>query len=278
VTQPDRPSGRGQKLQSTPVKSAATQLSVPVLSPESVREIVAQLRELGADLFVVASYGEILSQAVLNLPRIGALNVHPSLLPLYRGATPLQAQIRDLRATTGVTIIEMDAGMDTGDVVLQQEASLSSSETYGELEPRLAKLGAEVLARAVELAKTSALERTPQSKLGTQAQIDATLTRPLRSGDLRIDWSRSAMRVDALVRSLSPQPCARGEIAGIATKIISTRPLAGSSDQMPGTPYRIPHGLAVACGEGSVAIERIIPANRSAMNGEAFAASVFGRK
>lgn len=277
VTQPDRPAGRGQKLHPTPVKVVASELGIDVLAPESVREIAAQLRTLRADLFVVASYGEILSQAILDIPRSGSFNVHPSLLPLYRGATPLQSQIRDGCTFTGVTIIAMDAGMDTGDILVREGVPLGSRETYGELEARLADLGAEALLRAIDLASNGTLVPVAQSTLATQAEIDATLTRPLRSADLRIDWTQSAERVDALVRSLSPQPCARGEIAGAVAKIIATHPLETSASQAPGTPSRIPHGLAIACGTGAVAIDRIVPANRSAMSGEAFAASLFAR-
>jgi methionyl-tRNA formyltransferase len=277
VTQPDRPAGRGQKLQPTPVKIVASELGIEVLSPESVREIVPQLRAFDADVFVVASYGEILSQTVLDIPRAGAFNVHPSLLPLYRGATPLQSQIRDCCTVTGVTIIAMDAGMDAGDILIREQVPLGARETYGELEARLSELGASALLRAIDLAKAGKLVPVAQSTLGAQADIDATRTRPLRSPDLRIDWTQSATHVDALVRSLAPQPSARGEIAGAMAKILATRPLETSVQQAPGTPSRIPHGLAIACGEGAVAIDRIVPANRGAMSGEAFAASLFAR-
>ncbi len=248
-----------------------------VLQPESLREIVPQLRALEVDLFVVASYGEILSQTLLDIPHTGAFNVHPSLLPLYRGATPLQTQIRDRCLESGVTIIAMDAGMDTGDILVREQVPLGARETYGELEARLAELGAQALIRAIRLAERGELKPAPQAALATQAQIDATLTRPLRTADLRIDWSRRAIDVDALVRSLSPQPCARGEIEGVGAKIIATHPLETSMPQPPGTPSKIPHGIAIACGEGAVAIDRIVPANRSAMSGEAFAASLFAR-
>jgi methionyl-tRNA formyltransferase len=277
VTQPDRPAGRGQKLQAPPVKILASEFGIEVLQPESVREIAPQLRAVDVELFVVASYGEILSQAVLDIPRIGAFNVHPSLLPLYRGATPLQAQIRDRCTVTGVTIIAMDAGMDTGDVLIREQVPLGARETYGELETRLAELGAQALVNAIRLAERAELKPVAQATFAAQAEIDATLTRPLRSPDLRIDWSRRAIEVDALVRSLSPQPCARGEIEGVGAKIVATHPLETNATQAPGTPSKIPHGLAVACGEGAVAIDRIVPANRSVMSGEAFAASLFAR-
>ena len=246
-----------------------------MLSPERPREIIEDLAKLGAGLFVVASYGKILSQAILDVPPRGAFNVHPSLLPLYRGATPLQAQIRDLCTTTGVTIIQMDAGMDTGDILLQERTPLGERETYGELEARLAELGAQSLVRAIDLAKRNELEPIRQDELASAEAIVATLTRPLRSEDLHVDWGGSAARVDAFVRSLSPQPAARGEIAGLACKIVAVHPIASDGKTPAGTAFRIPRGVAVACGAGAVAIDQVVPANRSAMNGEAFAASLF---
>ena len=275
VTQPDRPSGRGQKIHPTPVKTAANQLKLCVLEPERPREIIADLKKLEADVFVVASYGRILPQALLDVPRLGAFNVHPSLLPLYRGATPLQTQIRDLCTTTGVTIIRMDAGMDTGDILLQEKTPLGSRETYGELEARLADLGAQLLVRVLETAAHGHLKQTAQEGLAGPEETRATLTRPLRPDDLHIDWTRSAIVVDAFVRSLSPQPAARGEIGGIRCKIVAVHPIESDGGALPGSVSRIHRGVAVACGEGAVAIDRVIPANRGAMSGEAFAASLF---
>lgn len=275
ITQPDRPAGRGQKLKSTAIKSAANDLGLPVLSPERPREIIEDLTKLGAGLFVVASYGKILPQAILDVPPRGAFNVHPSLLPLYRGATPLQAQIRDLCTTTGVTIMQMDAGMDTGDILLQERTPLGARETYGELEARLAELGAQILVRAIDLAKRNELKPIRQDELASAEAIEATLTRPLRSEDLHVDWGRGAARVDAFVRSLSPQPAARGEIAGLVCKIVAVHPIASDGKTPAGTAFRIPRGVAVACGEDAVAIDQVVPANRSSMNGEAFAASLF---
>jgi methionyl-tRNA formyltransferase len=277
VTQPDRPSGRGQKLHPTAVHAAANELELRVLMPERPSDLVEDLKRLAADVFVVASYGKILPQALLDVPRIGAFNVHPSLLPLYRGATPLVAQIRDLCTVTGVTIIQMDAGMDTGDILLQERTPLRPRETLGELERRLADLGAQLLVRTVHAAESGALERVRQNDLAKPQEIQATLTRPLRSEDLRIDWRQSAIRVDAFVRSLSPQPAARGEIGGTPCKIVAVHPIQSDARAAAGSPLRIERGVAIACGEGAVAIDRVIPANRGAMSGEAFAASLFAR-
>ena len=261
----------------TPVALAGGEFGIDVWSPERVGEIVDALRNLRVDLIVVASYGKILQQAVLDIPPRGAFNVHPSLLPLYRGATPLQAQIRDRVAETGVTIIAMDAGMDTGDILLQERTPMSARETYGELEARLAMLGAQLLMRAIEMEESGKLARTPQSQHASPEQIEATLTRPLRNADLQIDWRQSASCVDAFVRSLSPQPAARGEVSGTPCKIVEVHPVVPDEARAPGTALRFGRGVAVACEEGAVAIDRLIPQNRSAMSGEAFAASLFAR-
>lgn len=277
ITQPARPSGRGKRVQPTAVAALAETLGIPVWSPEHTREIVEPLRALQVDALAVASYGKILPQSLLDVPPRGAFNVHPSLLPLYRGATPLQGQIRDMCATTGVTIIAMDAGMDTGDILVQHASPLGERETYGELEARLAALGAEALLEAFALAQSGRLTPRRQSELATPQEIAATLTRPLHGDDLRIDWRQSARRVDAFVRSLSPQPAARGEIDGEPCKVLEAHPIALDAEAAPGTALRVARGIAVACGEGAVAIDRLIPPNRAAMSGEAFAASFFAR-
>ena len=264
-------------MQATPVKEAATALGLDVFTPERVRDVESMLRERNVRLFAVASYGKILPQSLLDIPALGAFNVHPSLLPLYRGATPLQAQIRDMVAETGVTIIAMDAGMDTGDVLVQERTPLGSRETYGELEARLANLGAELLVRAIEESQAGAARRIRQETLAAPEAIAATLTHPLRGADLQIDWTKSATGVDAFVRSLAPQPMARATIAGIACKVLEVHPIALDSKETPGATVRIPRGVAVACGSGAVAVDRVVPASRNVMSGEAFAASLFAR-
>lgn len=249
VTQPDRPSGRGQRLQPTPVKSAAGLLRIPTLEPHRLRDVAPLLAAQGADLFVVASYGKIVPQNLVELPALGALNVHPSLLPLYRGATPLQSAIRDGRTESGVTIILMDAGMDTGDVVLQECTPIGPRETYGELHDRYARLGADLLVAAVERAVAGTLERVPQAAMGlSAAEIATTLTRPLGKADLVVEWSWPAQRIVDHVRAYSPQPAARAALAGETVKILR----------------------AHVAENGEVAIDELIAPNRGRMSGEAY--------
>ena len=255
VTQPDRPAGRGQKLRSSPVKIAAEKLGLRVYQPASLRGFDRDLAGEQFDLFVLASYGKIIPQALLELPALGSLNVHPSLLPQYRGATPIQSALRDGATETGVTIMLMDGGLDTGDVVLQERTPILPDETYGELHDRLAYFGAQALGHAIDSAHGGTLPRAPQT--GTP-----TMTRPLRKEDLAIDWSWDAKRIVNLVRSLSPQPAARATIAGVPVKILQAREgLSGEA-------------MVVPCGDGAVSILKVIAPNRGPQTGAAFAASL----
>jgi methionyl-tRNA formyltransferase len=267
VTQPDRPAGRGQRLQPTPVKVAAADLGIPTVEPERLRDAFDALRDARADLFAVASYGKIVPQHILDLPRLGALNVHPSLLPLYRGATPLQSQLRDGVVHAGVTIILMDAGMDTGDVVLQERSEIGPDETYGELHDRFAGLGAAMLARACAAAAAGTLSRTPQAGLASPDEVARTLTRPLAKDDLVVDWSWPAKRAADHVRAFSPQPGARATLEGEErpVKILQAHLATGAE----------PAGaLAVVCGDGaSLVIDRLVPPDRGPMTGEAYRAA-----
>ena len=199
------------------------------MTPVALRAFAAEAQTYGADAFVVASYGRIVPQALLDLVPI-AFNLHPSLLPLYRGATPLQSAIRDGRRESGVTIIAMDAGMDTGDVVLRERTAIGPDETYGELHDRLALRAADLLIEALERYERT-LERIPQALIAAQegipdAQIAATATRPLGKDDLRIDWNAPRRRVIDGVRALAPQPLARTDFGGAgALKIAALRAL-----------------------------------------------------
>jgi methionyl-tRNA formyltransferase len=290
VTQPDRPAGRGHKLVATPVKRAAEARGLRVLTPETLRPFAEQARALAADAFVVASYGKIVPQALLDLVPV-AFNVHPSLLPLYRGATPLQSAIRDGREQTGVTIIAMDAGMDTGDVLLQERTPLGPRETYGELHDRLAERGAELVAEALRRHAGGTLERRPQTDVARELgigepEIAATATRPLRKDDLLVDWSRPARDVANLVRSLAPQPLARtadlyGETLKLAAVHVEPRPGAFapaailsmkdgrlSLDEMNSSAVG---GAAVADGGSWIVLDRVVPAGKGPTDGARYA-------
>lgn len=270
VTQPDRPAGRGQRLQPTAVKRAALALGLRVYEPATLGGwSETPLTDL--DLFLLASYGKILPAALLEVPKLGALNVHPSLLPLYRGATPLQSALRDGARESGVTIMLMDAGMDTGDIVLQERTPVGTTETYGELHDRLAELGARLLGRALEAAAAGTLAAKPQR--GTPS-----VTRPLTKEDLRIDWRWDAERIVNTVRAFSPQPGARAELHGTAVKLLRAACADAASDAPPGTILGVAGEAAtVATGAGALNVLSLVPANRGPMTGAAFAAPLLSR-
>jgi methionyl-tRNA formyltransferase len=284
VTQPARPAGRGHKLQPAPVALAARELGIPALTPERLRDAYEPLRAQNAELFAVASYGKIVPQSLLDLPALGALNVHPSLLPLYRGATPLQSQIRDGVSESGVTIIAMDAGMDTGDIVLQEKSPIFEAESYGELHERFAELGARLLALACAQAAAGTLARTPQAGRAGEAQIARTLTRPLTKDDLRIagacaDPGRAtAAGIVNLVRSLSPEPGARADLPGFGpAKILAAHALGDAGPAVPREPGEVlltRAGPLLRASDGWVVVDRLVPPGRRAMTRAEFAAGL----
>jgi methionyl-tRNA formyltransferase len=263
-------------LTPTPVKAAAEAAGIAVLAPERLRDFAPVLQALEPDLFIVVSYGKIVPADVLAVPKTGlALNVHPSLLPLYRGATPLQSVLRDGRAQTGVTIIAMDAGMDTGDIVAQEPTAVGPSETYGELHERLALAGARLLGEAIDRLERGALERRPQAGLAPEAEIAATLTRPLRKDDFVLDWSMPARALADRVRAFAPAPGARATVAGSPLKILAAHAVDGAGDARAGEIAGIAgDALLVATGDGRLALERVVPPNRGALNGADFARSL----
>lgn len=269
VTQPDRPAGRGHKLRPTPVKSVALELGIPVVEPPSLRDFAGQMQDESPDLFVLASYGKILPPALLDIPNLGALNVHPSLLPKFRGATPIQTALLEGESQTGVTIMLMDAGMDTGDVVLQERTPISSGETYGELHDRLALFGAQVLSHAIDLAKSGYIPRVEQS--GTPS-----VTRPLRKEDLAVDWHAGAKHVANVVRAFSPVPAARAQIAQTPVKLrrVLAVDFAGAAFQPGEIAGIFGDAVRVRCGDGAVDVLELVPPNRGAISGADFARSL----
>ena len=241
VTQPDRPAGRGQRLRPSAVKLAAFELGVRVYEPVKLRVFTEQVGDERFDLFALASYGRVLPAELLDLPRLGALNVHPSLLPKYRGATPIQTAIASGEKETGVSIILMDAGLDTGDVVLAKCVAIEPGETYAELHDRLAVIGGELLGEAIDLAARGRLVRRPQ-------RGEASVTRPISKESLIIDWSWPPQRIVDTVRAFSPQPAARASLNGELVKVLR----------------------AHVARDGTLAIDELIAPNRGRMSGEEY--------
>ncbi len=198
VTNPDRPKGRGMKMIASPVKEFAIEKSIPVLQPEKIREIKDTLEQINPDLFCVVAYGKILPQDILDIPKKGSINVHGSLLPQYRGAAPIQWAVLNGDKKTGITTMYMNAGMDTGDMILQEEVQIGEDETTGELWDRLSKIGAKLLVETVAKKEKGTAPRTPQSGEFTMAPM-------LNKEMARIDWiNKNSREIKNLVRGLNP--------------------------------------------------------------------------
>lgn len=269
VTQPDQRGGRGRKaLLPPPVKVTAMAHGVPVMQPRSLRResAVAVLRELRPDVIVVAAFGQILRPAVLALPPHGCLNVHASLLPRHRGAAPVAAAILVGDAETGVTIMLMDEGVDTGAILAQRAVRIAPTDTTGTLTARLAVMGRDLLLET--LPRWLAGEIAPQP----QDEARATYAPPLAREDGCIDWRRPAVEIARMVRAFDPWPGAYTMMGGNVLKIIQARSLPGwRGEAVPGTVVRVPEGLAVATGEGALLLESVQPAGKRPMTCRAYA-------
>lgn len=270
VTQPDRPAGRRQALKPTAVKERALALGIPVMACESVAapEVVKVVCDQKPDLVVVAAFGQKLPREVLEAPALACLNVHPSLLPLYRGGNPVQRAVMNGDALTGVTIIHLAERMDSGDIAVQRAVEIGPDETYGTLESRLSSLGAHALIEAIGLLRAGSAPRVAQD------ESRATPARHLRRGEDIIDWARPAREVHNLVRGLSPKPGAVTWYGGERIKVWETRLLAGRMPGMqPGALVGMEGDAAlVAAGDGVVAVVEVQPEGKNSMTAKAFLA------
>lgn len=244
-TQPDKPKNRGHKLAFSPVKEYAITQDLAVYQPLKMRdgEAMGIVETLDPELIVVAAYGKILPEDILNYPKYGSINVHSSLLPKYRGAAPINWAILDGEAETGVSIMYMAKELDAGDVILQKTTPISDGEDAQMLTARLAALGADALSEAVVALGNGTATRMPQGDVFTYASM---LSREMSA----IDWSRSARAIDCQVRGLIPWPCAAAELAGTKFKIFRTVP-GNATEKAPGTILSAgKQGIEVACGDG----------------------------
>ena len=260
VTQPDRPQGRSRSTRvPPPVKAAAESEDIPVLQPERPTEpgFVAQVRALAPDVGVVVAYGHILSPALLAIPKHGMINVHPSLLPELRGPAPVEWAIINGLEQTGVTIMLMDAGVDTGPILHQIPHHIPDDVTAGELAEHLAEMGAQALVEALALLEQGGLERRPQD--GARATYAPKLTRDTA----RIRWGEPAERIARLIRGLDPRPGAWTELEGREVKFFGARVAEGRG--APGQVLAADGRLVIAAGGGAVAVEEVQPAGRSPM-------------
>lgn len=269
VCQPDRPAGRGQRLQPPPVKVLAEEYGVPVAQPTKLRDgrAVELLHDWNPDLIVVAAYGRILPRDILDLPPLGCINVHASLLPKYRGAAPVQWAILRGETETGVTIMRINERMDEGDMLLQRSLQILPGETYGELQMRLAKLGAEALLEAISELRQGRLVATPQDHRA------ATLAPMIEKEDGRVDWAESSELIARKVRAYNPWPSAFTYLAGKRLKIHRAGATAESTGREPGTVLMLGETIRVAAGTGVVEIAELQLEGRKRLSAEEFARS-----
>ncbi len=249
LTQPDRPAGRGMALHPSAVKKLANELGLPVFQPSSLKDADAQdvVKSVGADVMLVAAYGLILPQAVLDLPRLGCLNIHASLLPRWRGAAPIQRALLAGDQETGVCIMQMEAGLDTGPVLARIVTPITAEDTAGSLHDRLAELGGRLI--------VDVLERLPLPA-AVQPTEGVIYAAKIEKAEAHIDWCLPASQIDRSIRAFNPLPGAHTRLAGTGIKIWAARPAATA-----GTSGRIlaveKSGITVACGEGALCITEL---------------------
>ncbi|HET6282039.1 MAG TPA: methionyl-tRNA formyltransferase [Polyangia bacterium] len=254
VSQPDRPAGRGKQVTQPQVVVAANRLGVPALQPERIRtpEFEAALRGLAPDLFVVVAYGRILPQALLDVPRLGPWNVHASLLPKLRGAAPIQWAIIRGETETGVAVMKMEAGLDTGPVAAVARTPITEDDTAGSLSSRLAELGASLLGATLPAIIDGSATLTPQDGAAS------TAAPPLKKEDGHLDFSRPAREVSARARGVDPWPGAFASLDRAPLKLFGPHVMGRAGDAPPGAVIGLaPQGLVVACGEGAIAFAEL---------------------
>jgi methionyl-tRNA formyltransferase len=260
-TQPDRPAGRGQKLMPSAVKQLAVDNGIQVLQPPTLRnaEAQAELAALQPDLMVVVAYGLILPQAVLDIPRLGCINSHASLLPRWRGAAPIQRAVEAGDSESGVTVMRMEAGLDTGPMLLKVSTPISATDTGGSLHDRLAQMGPPAVLQAVAGLAAGTLQGEVQD------DSLATYAHKLNKDEARLDWSRPAVELERLVRAFNPWPICHSTLNGEAVKV-----LAASLSTASGAPGEIleasKDGLIVACGEQALCLTRLQLPGGKALN------------
>jgi methionyl-tRNA formyltransferase len=264
VTQPDKAAGRSQKLTAPPIKVAVARTAIPILQPERIKSsaVVEQIREWKPHVIIVMAYGQILPRAVLEIPRVACLNLHASLLPRHRGATPIQAAIVAGDRETGITVIYMDEGLDTGDILLQSRIEILPNETGGSLHDRLAGLAPRAMTESLKLLETATAPRIPQDS------TKATYAPRLKREDGKIDWSDPAESIERKIRAFNPWPGAFMNLAGRNLKIFSASIV--HLNGKPGEILRSERGLNVATGKAALSLGEVQLEGKKRMSGSEF--------
>ena len=266
VTQPDKPQGRSREIIHSPVKAFAIEEEIPVFQPKNARdsELFAKLSELKPDISVVVAYGHILPQKIIDLPKLGTLNIHASLLPALRGAAPIQAAIRQGLTETGVTVMRVVQALDAGPMILQAATPILDDETYGELQVRLSELGALTLVEGLTLVSLGKAKETPQD------DSRATYVPKLTRESSRIDWRDSAIEISRLIRASDPKPGAFTKTPKGDVKMFGPKVMDGIKGQ-PGEVLKVTGELVIACGTDALRISGVQPAGKSRMSSHEWA-------
>ncbi len=267
VTQPDRPKGRGKQLAPPPVKLFAESIGIPVLQPAKIRteEFLNGLLSYKPDLIVVTAYGRILPPSLLELAPMGCINVHGSLLPLHRGAAPIQWSVIKGDKEVGVTVMRMDEGMDTGDILLKESIQADPEETAGTLFEKLAHLGSDTLLKAIKGLKEGTIAGTPQD------HSQATEAPMLKKTDGLVDWSKNARELESLIRGLDPWPSAFSFLNSKRLRLFKPEVVYKWNAAQPGSLLRADkRGLLIACGKDALLVKEIQPEGKKRMTAEAF--------
>ncbi|MEO0078493.1 MAG: methionyl-tRNA formyltransferase [candidate division WOR-3 bacterium] len=266
VTVKPRPSGRGRRLSPSPVAAAASRMGIRVIAPADPHadEVVTEITAMKPDAGVLAAYGVVLKPVLLDLPRFGIVNIHPSLLPAYRGAAPIQRQLMNGESRGGVTLILLSAEVDAGDIIARTEVDISSDETAEELAQRLAIVGAGLLPQVLKSLETGNTKRCPQD------ESKATRAPRITRADRIIDWSQLALDVHNRIRALSPRPGAVTTFRGRRLVVVRSRLLSFAADSVPGTIERCRGTLTVACGDRFIELVTVKPEGGRAQSGNEF--------
>ncbi len=252
ITQPDKPKGRGKKIQFTPVKETALKHNLPVLQPLKIRDIKEELQSYNADIFCVVAYGQLLPRDILDIPKLGCINVHGSLLPKYRGAAPINWAILNGETTTGITIMYLDQGMDSGDMILKREIPILPEDTSATVYESLSQIGGKALVEAVDLLGAGTAEKTQQDH--QNATYAPMLTKELGL----IDWNNSSQEIVNKIRGLNPWPCAYTYYNLNMLKIWKATPIAYTEPGAPGTVTEVTKDkICVKTGDGAISIDEL---------------------
>ena len=266
VTQPDKPQGRSREIIASPVKQIAIEEEIPVFQPKNARdpELFTQLTELKPDVSAVVAYGHILPQRIIDLPKLGTLNIHASLLPVLRGAAPIQAAIRQGLTETGVTVMRVVQALDAGPMIMKAVAPILEDETYGELQVRLSELGALTLVEALTLLSLGKVKETPQN------DERATYAPKVDRGSSRIDWRDSALEISRLIRASDPKPGAFTTTPKGDVKMFGPKVMDGIKGK-PGEVLKTTGELVIACGLDGLRITEVQPAGKTRMEAHEWA-------